>query len=48
MDLLEGVQREATKVIRVMEPLSYKERQRDMGLFSMEKRWFMGDLIAAF
>ena len=37
MDLLECVQRKATKMIHRMEQLSYEDRLRELGLFSMEK-----------
>jgi len=48
MDLLEQVQRRATKTISGRKHLSYEDKLRELGLFSQKERRLRGDLVAAF
>ncbi|KFQ38027.1 hypothetical protein N332_02844, partial [Mesitornis unicolor] len=48
LEVLQQVQKRATKMIKGLEHFTYKDRLRELGLFSLKKRRLWGNLIVTF
>ena len=46
--MLEGVHRRATKMIPGLRNLSYEDRLKRLGMFSLRRRGLTGDMIEVF
>ena len=48
IDARERVQRRTTRLIPGLARLSYEERLKETGLYTLERRWLQGDMIEMF